>query len=254
MPWGRIDDAHWRHRKVAQLRHGPLFAEAVALYWLAISWCNDYGTDGRVTPVDVAMLGCDPDAISELVRVGLWDVDGNGYVVHDFLKFNKSAAQVAEDKARYADLAARGVAARTTATVSDTVDLPANPVSRTPVLQVNPVSSAGEDAIDAYANLVGKPTRKVMDWLDRLQGTYGTGSTVQALVMAYGLDSNPATLIGRTEAALKEAKAVMDAEGREAELDRASKRRFERMHQRRLEHFRNTGQWPADWGEGPAAA
>ena len=96
MPWGRVDDRFYRHAKVAELdarrRKG-----CVSLYWLAVSWCNDELTDGRVPLGTVRLLGCSRPEAEELVRVGLWERDGTAaYRIHDFLQFNQSAAKVRE--------------------------------------------------------------------------------------------------------------------------------------------------------------
>jgi hypothetical protein len=111
MPYGWIDDGHYRHRKLAELDE-RLRKGCVALFWLAISWCNDQLTDGRVPTGAVRLLGGDSAEADELVRVRLWERDGKGYRVHDFLDFNKSRDQVAADRASRHDLAVAGGTAR----------------------------------------------------------------------------------------------------------------------------------------------
>lgn len=111
MPWGRVDDGHYRHPKVLELdeehRKGCL-----ALYWLAISWCNDHLTDGRVPVGTVRLLGADVVEAEELVRVGMWEKDGRGYRVHDFLDFNKSKEQVLIERVQRTEAGRLGAAAR----------------------------------------------------------------------------------------------------------------------------------------------
>ena len=111
MPWGRIDDHHYRHPKVGELDDG-LRKGCLALYWLAISWCNDHLTDGRVPPGIVRTLGGDRNEADELVRVGLWECDGTGYRVHDYLEFNKSREQVIAERAQRIEAGKLGAAAR----------------------------------------------------------------------------------------------------------------------------------------------
>lgn len=111
MAWGRVDDGHYRHRKLAELDE-DLRKGCIALFWLAISWCNDQLTDGRVPASTVRMLGGDVDEADELVRVGLWEGDGQAYRVHDFLDFNKSRQQVEADRAQRAAAGAAGAKAR----------------------------------------------------------------------------------------------------------------------------------------------
>ena len=111
MPWGWVDDRHYRHAKLAELDEG-LRKGCIALFWLAISWCNDQLTDGRVPAGAVRLLGGDPAEAEELVRVRLWERDGKGYRVHDFFDFNKSRDQVVAERAARHDLAVAGGTAR----------------------------------------------------------------------------------------------------------------------------------------------
>ena len=78
MAWGRCDDGFYRHDKVAEL-DDRLRKGCVSLYWLAIAWCNDRLTDGRVPPGTLRILGADVAEAEELARVGLWEVDGSGW-------------------------------------------------------------------------------------------------------------------------------------------------------------------------------
>ena len=111
MPWGRCDDGHYRHRKVAEL-DDDLRKGSLALYWLAVSWCNDQLTDGRVPASAVRLLGGDVAEAEELVRVGLWEKDGKAYRIHDFLDYNKSREQVVADRAQRSAAGALGAASR----------------------------------------------------------------------------------------------------------------------------------------------
>lgn len=111
MAWGRIDDGHWRHRKVAAL-HDDLRKPCLALFWLSVSWANDHGTDGRITKTGIRQLDGTPEEADELVRVGLWEKDESGYRIHDFLDFNKSQEQLANEKAQRTMAGAAGAAAK----------------------------------------------------------------------------------------------------------------------------------------------
>jgi hypothetical protein len=111
MPFGWVDDRHYRHQKLLELDEG-LRKGCIALFWLAISWCNDQLTDGRVPTGTVRLLGGDLTEAEELVRVRLWERDGKAYRVHDYLDFNKSRDQVMADRAVRHDLAVAGGLAR----------------------------------------------------------------------------------------------------------------------------------------------
>lgn len=169
MPWGRIDDGHWRHRKVAAL-HDDLRKPCLALFWLAVSWSNDQGTDGRVTGTGLRQLDGTREEAEELVRVGLWDRDGSGYQIHNFLDFNKSSEQVAQDRAQRSAAGAAGAAKRWSDSESSStpnsdslhgehggdpneMDAP-YPVSRTPV-----IPSPAPDARDGLPHITDEAAR-----------------------------------------------------------------------------------------------
>lgn len=52
----------------------------------------------------------------------------------------------------------------------------------------------------------------------------------------------------------KTSNAGVGSQERPARVDQASKIRFDRMEQRRLEWFRQTGQWDPEWGPNPEVA
>ena len=111
MPWGRIDDAHWRHRKLAAL-DDEIRKPCIGLFWLAVSWCNDNLSDGVVSMTALRQLDGSRDEAEELVRVGLWERADKGYRIHDFLDFNKSKAQVEQDRLQRTMAGKAGAAAR----------------------------------------------------------------------------------------------------------------------------------------------
>lgn len=88
MPWFKVDDALYSHPKWVAAS-----APARALWVTAGSWSASQLTDGLVPRHVLAMLGGKPKDAAELVAVGLWDVDGNGWRFHDWLSFQPSAAQ-----------------------------------------------------------------------------------------------------------------------------------------------------------------
>jgi hypothetical protein len=92
MPWGRIDDSLYDHRKLDLLADGRL--EGVGLWAVAISWCNRHLTDGHVPTRQIERLGGTHDLAEQLVEVGLFDRSDGGYLVHDFLDFNDSKQDV----------------------------------------------------------------------------------------------------------------------------------------------------------------
>jgi hypothetical protein len=96
VPWVRIDDSFFSHPKVVEAG-----AEASGLYVWALAYSSRHLTDGHVSPAWVAqVMGKRAARVAEaLVTAGLWEVNGSGWVIHDYLTYNPTKAQV-EDKRR----------------------------------------------------------------------------------------------------------------------------------------------------------
>ena len=96
MPWFKVDDRLYSHPKLAALEAGKRFAEAVALWCIAGSWCASQLTDGsvpatqlrRLVPFDARK------AAAELVRVRLWEEDGDGYRFRSWDEYQPSRESV----------------------------------------------------------------------------------------------------------------------------------------------------------------
>ena len=96
MPWFKVDDRLYSHPKLAALEAGKHFAEAVALWCIAGSWCASQLTDGsvpttqlrRLVPFDARK------AAAELVRVRLWDETDDGYVFRSWAEYQPSRDDV----------------------------------------------------------------------------------------------------------------------------------------------------------------
>lgn len=99
MPWVKLDDQFADHPKIIQA--GPL---AGWLWACGIAYANKYLTDGFIPYAQVRRLAdvtdyADPYVLAaKLVEVGLWEQVDGGYLVHDFLEYNPSAAQVKADR------------------------------------------------------------------------------------------------------------------------------------------------------------
>jgi hypothetical protein len=96
MTWFKVDDGFHSHPKVADLETGPAFAESLALWTLAGSWCADLLTDGcvplaqlrKLVPFDAA------SAAAELVRVGLWTRHDGGYRFCDWADYQPTKTEI----------------------------------------------------------------------------------------------------------------------------------------------------------------
>ena len=96
MPWFKVDDRLYSHPKLAALEAGKHFAEAVALWCIAGSWCASQLTDGgvpmaqlrRLVPFDARK------AAGELVRVRLWEEVEDGYRFRSWDEYQPSRESV----------------------------------------------------------------------------------------------------------------------------------------------------------------
>ena len=119
MSWIKLDDQFSHHPKVIQA--GPL---AGWLHVCALCYCAQYLTDGfipngvtnvladysniGVTDMEVTLgaLGHDIEVrelVDRLVEVGLWEQVKKGYLIHDYLEYNPSKAQVLAERAKNAE-------------------------------------------------------------------------------------------------------------------------------------------------------
>lgn len=98
--WLRVDDKFPDHPKARGLD-----AVAIAVWLAAACWSAEYEQDGRVTPEAARQLAArfdpqeslltgEPPVVARLVSVGLWDRSEHGYIIHDFLEYNPSKADL----------------------------------------------------------------------------------------------------------------------------------------------------------------
>lgn len=103
MPWVKLDDDFWRNPKTDHL-HG----QACELYVMALSYCGDRLNDGILSDDDVntllAMRKIPRSVVDELTRrvppddTPFWVIVPGGYKVHNFLKRNREAVKVREER------------------------------------------------------------------------------------------------------------------------------------------------------------
>lgn len=91
MAWFRIDEKAMEHPKVALLPDG-----AFRLWVQGLAHCQKFLTDGKIDRGSLRLLRAfSPKRESELVAARLWvAADEAGVVVHDYLQWNESRAQV----------------------------------------------------------------------------------------------------------------------------------------------------------------
>lgn len=100
MTWARLDDRFHSHRKV--MRAWKSHRAAIGLHVLALTYTCGHELDGHVDVEFVELLlpktAEREKVVSALVEAGLWDENGTGWVIHDFLKFNQSAADLRDKR------------------------------------------------------------------------------------------------------------------------------------------------------------
>jgi hypothetical protein len=100
MTWLKLDDALWRHPKVAGLA-GDKAIPCIGLWCLCLTWVGANLTNGFIPyrgVVQVAGTDAAPHA-DELVRVGLWGRVDGGFRFHDYLDYNPTRDMVIADRA-----------------------------------------------------------------------------------------------------------------------------------------------------------
>ncbi len=90
MTWFRVDDKFAFHQKAVKAGNA-----AIGVWTRLGAWSSDQLTDGWL-PCEIASLiqGTDAGALDQLLAVGLLELDGKNYRLHDFLDWNPSSKSV----------------------------------------------------------------------------------------------------------------------------------------------------------------
>jgi hypothetical protein len=96
MAWIKLDDQWMEHPKIVTVGR-----DARDVWLASITWCAKYLTDGyfpkNLLPTLATMAGVDvancQTFANDLVDVCLWELEGNKYLVHDYLKYNPTKEQ-----------------------------------------------------------------------------------------------------------------------------------------------------------------
>jgi hypothetical protein len=88
MAWVKLATGFGRHPKVLAAGDAAAMAHLRAMCWAA-----EAGTDGRIPPEALPIIPATRKQAERLEEVGLWECNGNGWVIHDWRDFNVSAEQ-----------------------------------------------------------------------------------------------------------------------------------------------------------------
>jgi hypothetical protein len=104
MAWIRLDDGFSEHRKVLAL--SPL---ALRAHIFALCYCARTRSDGHIPGPALKSLQATRRHAAELVAAGMWEVEeGGGWAIHDYLKYQRSKAELDQDAKRMRDARAGG--------------------------------------------------------------------------------------------------------------------------------------------------
>ena len=95
MAWAKLDDQFVEHPRIV-----PLGDRAFRLHVAAICLANRKLTDGHISTHDARILMATVKAnrrhAMELVNHGVWEPNGDGWEIHDYLQWNPDAETVKE--------------------------------------------------------------------------------------------------------------------------------------------------------------
>lgn len=101
MPWVRLEDHVDEHPKIAAASDG-----AFRLWVNALAYANRSLSDGFIPAPMIRRLSTahkpEKDA-AELVKLGLWEVADDGWLIHDFHDYQPSKADVLEERRKTAE-------------------------------------------------------------------------------------------------------------------------------------------------------
>jgi hypothetical protein len=107
MPWGRIDDGLYDHRKVLALPD-RLRNAAVGLFLRAVSWSNRQMADGKVPNGALKILDVTPGLRAALIDVGLFIEGGDHVLIHDYQDFNELRVEIESRRKQAAEAGRMG--------------------------------------------------------------------------------------------------------------------------------------------------
>lgn len=105
MTWAKLDDSFHSHPKVrAAWYRCPA---SIGLHVIGITYAADHETDGLVPVWFVAGLFQKPkdlqEAVAALTELGMWERQGDDFVIHDFLDYHPSKDGLAKKRAADAE-------------------------------------------------------------------------------------------------------------------------------------------------------
>lgn len=109
MSWANFDDGYTDHPKVVGLSDG-----AFRLHTSGIIYCSRYLTNGFIPKPQVGRLTPNyrSSHVTELTKAGLWSSSGGGFIIHDYLQWNRSREEIAAERQAKSKAGKAGAEAR----------------------------------------------------------------------------------------------------------------------------------------------
>jgi hypothetical protein len=122
MPWVKLDDQWIDHPKIISAGR-----DARDMWLASLTYCAKHLTDGyfptNLLPTLAVMAGVDvancQALATVLLDVGLWEADGNQYMVHDYLDYNPTKEQVQINHAARSEAGRAGGLAKASKTLAN---------------------------------------------------------------------------------------------------------------------------------------
>ena len=96
LQWLRLDSDWFRHPKFRTLQRRRQW-RTIAVYFAALAYSVEQGTDGYVSPEDLPEIWATPREVETLISVGLWDItpDECGWTIHNYAEYQQLSAMTA---------------------------------------------------------------------------------------------------------------------------------------------------------------
>lgn len=195
MAWARIDDSMPDHPKVVEV--GPV-AELVA--YRAICYANRYLTDGFIpfgalsgltARLDWVLMDQVPaeliaDRMAErLVASGLWHKHRGGFLIHDFLDYNFSRAEIEGQRARNSEAGKKSAHIRATKRSTLRQQGVQRKLNPSPTPKEVTTKIPAESLVENGSRPPHDPARELLEFLNRKAGRhYRATHTTLALIRA----------------------------------------------------------------------
>ena len=99
--WTKLDDGLLDHHKLleaARLLGKDGRAKALGFFTASLLYSSKHLTDGQLTPAIIDQLHISKEGVNALVTAGLWRKVEHGWLIHDYLEYNATAADVREKR------------------------------------------------------------------------------------------------------------------------------------------------------------